>query len=145
MPGVYEIYVKDHFAAAHALRGYDGNCSNMHGHNWIVEAYIRCPRLNKLGIGIDFRDVKEIVKDVLDKLDHTTLNEVVEFSSINPTPENLSKLFTPFTRLDTRYIEGHGLGLSIVQRIVEKLGGEVGVKSAVGQGSVFSFTLPRAK
>jgi 6-pyruvoyltetrahydropterin/6-carboxytetrahydropterin synthase len=35
-------YVKDHFAAAHALKGYDGNCSNLHGHNWIIEAHIQC-------------------------------------------------------------------------------------------------------
>jgi 6-pyruvoyltetrahydropterin/6-carboxytetrahydropterin synthase len=99
MPGVYEIYVKDHFAAAHALKGYDGNCSNIHGHNWIVEAYIQCTRLNKLGIGVDFRDVKGIVKDVLSKLDHTNLNEVAEFGSINPTSENISKfLYTELSR-----------------------------------------------
>jgi len=91
MPGVYEIYVKDHFAAAHALKGYDGNCSNMHGHNWIVEAYIQCTKLNKLGIGVDFRDVKRIVKDVLSKLDHTNLNEIMEFAVINPTSENIAK------------------------------------------------------
>lgn len=105
MPGVYEIYVKDHFAAAHSLKGYDGNCSNMHGHNWIVEAYIRCTKLNKLGIGIDFRDVKRIVKDVLGKLDHTTLNDVVEFSSINPTSENLSKFI--YTELGRRLNSDH--------------------------------------
>jgi 6-pyruvoyltetrahydropterin/6-carboxytetrahydropterin synthase len=99
MPGVYEIYVKDHFSAAHALKGYDGNCSNMHGHNWIVEAYIQCTKLNKLGIGVDFRDVKAVVKDVLGKLDHTTLNEVAEFGSINPTSENLAKfLYTELSR-----------------------------------------------
>lgn len=109
MPGVYEIYVKDHFAAAHALKGYDGNCSNMHGHNWIVEAYIRCSKLNKLGIGIDFRDVKGVVKDVLSKLDHTTLNDVAEFGSINPTSENLSKfLYTELSRrLNTEHIKVH--------------------------------------
>ena len=99
MPGIYEIYVKDHFAAAHALKGYNGNCSNMHGHNWVVEAYIQCTKLNKLGIGIDFRDVKGIVKDVLSKLDHTNLNEVAEFGSINPTSENISKfLYTELSR-----------------------------------------------
>ncbi len=91
MPGVYEIYVKDHFAAAHALKGYDGNCSNLHGHNWIIEAYIRCRKLNKLGIGIDFRDVKGVLKDVLGKLDHTNLNDIAEFGAINPTSENLAK------------------------------------------------------
>jgi len=59
-------------------------------------------------------------------------------------PEAQSRLFTPFTRLDQVRAKGHGLGLSIVRRIVEKLGGQVGVESQVGQGSVFSFTLPSA-
>lgn len=52
------------------------------------------------------------------------------------------KLFTEFTRLDPTQAEGHGLGLSIVRRIVEKLGGQVGVISQIGQGSTFYFTLP---
>jgi len=56
--------------------------------------------------------------------------------------EDQSMLFTQFTRLDQSKAEGHGLGLSIVQRIVERLGGQVGVESAVGQGSTFFFTLP---
>jgi PAS domain S-box-containing protein len=58
------------------------------------------------------------------------------------TPEEQSRLFTPFTRLEQVRVKGHGLGLSIVRRIVEKLGGEVGVESEEGKGSVFSFTLP---
>jgi len=57
-------------------------------------------------------------------------------------PEARARLFTPFTRLDQVRTQGHGLGLSIARRIVEKLGGQVGVESRVGQGSVFSFTLP---
>ncbi len=106
MPGVYEIYVKDHFAAAHVLKGYDGNCSNMHGHNWMVEAYIRCTRLNKLGFGLDFMDVKAVITDILAKLDHTTLNDVAEFSHINPTSENISKfLYKEMSRrLNTEHI-----------------------------------------
>ncbi len=51
-------------------------------------------------------------------------------------------MFTPFTRLNQVRAKGHGLGLSIVRRIVEKLGGQVGVESLVGQGSSFFFTLP---
>jgi len=58
------------------------------------------------------------------------------------SPQAQARLFTPFTRLDQVRVKGHGLGLSIVRRIVEKLGGQVGVESEVGQGSVFSFTLP---
>ncbi len=52
------------------------------------------------------------------------------------------KLFIPFTRLSQARAEGYGLGLSIVQRIVEKLNGEVGVESDIGKGSLFYFTLP---
>jgi signal transduction histidine kinase len=57
-------------------------------------------------------------------------------------PEEQARLFAPFTRLHQVRAEGHGLGLSIVQRIAERLDGEVGVESKVGQGSVFYFTLP---
>jgi PAS domain S-box-containing protein len=60
--------------------------------------------------------------------------------------EEIDKLFTKFTRLDPGKAEGHGLGLSIVKRIVEKLNGEVGVESAniPGEGSSFYFILPLA-
>ena len=56
-------------------------------------------------------------------------------------PEDQARLFTPFTRLDQARATGHGLGLSIVRRIAEKLGGQASVDSQVGQGSTFSFTL----
>ncbi len=60
------------------------------------------------------------------------------------TPEEQARLFTPFTRLHHVRAEGHGLGLSIVQRIAEKLGGQVGVESQAGQGCVFFFSLEEA-
>jgi len=58
--------------------------------------------------------------------------------------EQQSRLFTPFTRLDQVRATGHGLGLSIVRRIVERLGGQVGVESdgVPGEGCKFFFTLP---
>jgi two-component system sensor histidine kinase/response regulator len=61
------------------------------------------------------------------------------------TREEQGQLFTPFTRLSQVRATGHGLGLSIVRRIVEKLGGEVGIESLVGDGSIFSFTLTRPR
>ena len=60
------------------------------------------------------------------------------------TPEEQAQLFTQFTRLHQTRAEGHGLGLSIVQRIITRLGGTVGVESTPGQGSRFYFTLPAA-
>ena len=61
------------------------------------------------------------------------------------TPEEQARLFAEFTRLGEVRAQGHGLGLSIVRRIIEKLGGQVGVESEVGQGSLFYFTLPHSK
>lgn len=61
------------------------------------------------------------------------------------TPEEQARLFTPFTQLAQARAKGHGLGLSIVRRIVERLGGQVEVKSQIDQGSVFTFALPGAK
>ena len=58
--------------------------------------------------------------------------------------EEKKKLFTQFTRLHLNQAQGHGLGLSIVQRIVKRLDGDVGVESDLGQGSTFYFTLPLA-
>ena len=91
MPGVFEVYIKTHFSAAHALRGYQGDCARLHGHNWIIEAFVKCRELDNIGIGIDFRDIKQEVKDVLKGLDHFNLNELPEFKDINPTSENVAK------------------------------------------------------
>jgi PAS domain S-box-containing protein len=68
----------------------------------------------------------------------------VRDNGVGLTREEQTRLFTPFTQLDQTRAEGHGLGLSIVRRIVEKLGGQVGVESegVPGRGSVFTFTLP---
>ena len=72
----------------------------------------------------------------------------VRFSvSDNGTPlntEQRERLFAAFERLGQKQTTGHGLGLSIVRRIVEKLGGQVGVESYTGQGNVFYFDLPMA-
>ena len=58
------------------------------------------------------------------------------------TQADQARLFTPFTQLGEVHQSGHGLGLSIVQRIVEKQGGRAGVESEYGNGSLFFFTLP---
>jgi 6-pyruvoyltetrahydropterin/6-carboxytetrahydropterin synthase len=90
MGGVFEIYVKGHFSAAHSLRGYPGDCARVHGHNWLVEVFVRCDALDELGIGIDFRDIKAAVHDVLAGLDHCDLNDLPLFAEQNPTSENIA-------------------------------------------------------
>lgn len=61
------------------------------------------------------------------------------------TPEQQQQLFTPFTKLDQVRLTGHGLGLSIVRRIMDKLKGGVGVESVLGQGCLFWFSLPKVE
>lgn len=91
MAGVFEIYVKSHFSAAHRLNGYDGDCARIHGHNWIIEAYVQCSELSPIGIGIDFRDIKTAIREVLSTLDHSDLNELEPFRNENPTSENIAR------------------------------------------------------
>jgi signal transduction histidine kinase len=66
----------------------------------------------------------------------------VRDNGVGLTPEEQARLFTEFTQLHQLRAQGHGLGLSIVRRIIERLGGQVGVESAPDHGSVFFFTLP---
>ena len=61
------------------------------------------------------------------------------------SPDQRVRLFAPSTRRDRVYDTQYGLGLALVQRIVEKLGGQIGVESSVGQGNLFYFTLPIAE
>jgi 6-pyruvoyltetrahydropterin/6-carboxytetrahydropterin synthase len=91
MAEVFEIYVKTHFSAAHRLRGYPGDCACVQGHNWIIEVFVQCRKLNDIGIGIDFRDVKQATKEVLSVMDHRDLNELPAFAEENPTSENIAK------------------------------------------------------
>ena len=111
MTQLYEIYVKDHFSAAHSLRGYNGNCSKVHGHNWIIKAYIQCTKLNDIGIAVDFRDLKSTLKDILKKFDHTDLNDLAEFKNINPTSENIAKFL--FYELQKHFNTEHSKVLKV--------------------------------
>lgn len=88
---MYGISVKTHFSGAHHLRGYDGACSKLHGHNWEVEVFLSGPKTNKTGMLADFNEVKSAVGRVLDNLDHEDLNSLQMFADANPTSENVAK------------------------------------------------------
>ncbi|HOJ50066.1 MAG TPA: 6-carboxytetrahydropterin synthase QueD [Spirochaetota bacterium] len=87
---MYMISVEDSFSSAHSLRGYEGKCENLHGHNWKVRVTLKGEKLNNIGILIDFKNVKKILKDILLVLDHKFLNEITPFDKINPSAENIA-------------------------------------------------------
>ena len=71
----------------------------------------------------------------------------VHDTGIGIAPEDMDVLFKPFRQIDSglmRQHEGTGLGLAICKRLVERLGGEIGIESVLGKGSTFKFTLPTA-
>jgi 6-pyruvoyltetrahydropterin/6-carboxytetrahydropterin synthase len=88
---MYEVSVEVSFSAAHQLRGYKGNCENMHGHNWRVQVNVMAERLNEIDIALDFRDLKKTVREVIAPLDHAFLNDVFPFTEKNPSSENIAK------------------------------------------------------
>ncbi len=87
---MFHIFIKTHFSAGHHLREYPGNCEKPHGHNWHVKVTVRATELDKLGMGVDFRQVKQAVKKVIDELDHRDLNEHPAFTAKNPSSENIA-------------------------------------------------------
>lgn len=88
---MYIITVEDYFASAHQLRGYQGKCENIHGHNWKVVLDLRGETLNDIGLLMDFHEAKDILKKVLTTLDHRNINQVPPFDTINPSSENLAR------------------------------------------------------
>ncbi len=87
---MYELKIISNFAAAHQLRGFQGGCENLHGHNWKVEVFVRGEKLEENGLLLDFKIIKQKTEAVLDTLDHKFLNELEPFSSMNPSSENIA-------------------------------------------------------
>lgn len=88
---MFETSIKTHFSAAHHLDGYQGKCAAHHGHNWEVEVFIQGKQLNGTGLLIDFRRIKEMVENVLNRIDHSDLNTLNAFKKDNPTSENIAR------------------------------------------------------
>lgn len=90
---MYELTVEDSFAAGHYLRNYKGKCANPHGHNYKVRLTLRGAELDKAGLLLDFKDLKGLIKHVIERLDHQMLNEIAPFIELNPSAENIAKYF----------------------------------------------------
>jgi 6-pyruvoyltetrahydropterin/6-carboxytetrahydropterin synthase len=90
---MFEVTVDDTFAAGHYLRNYKGKCENPHGHNYKIRVTLAGAELDKAGLLLDFKDLREVMKHVIDRLDHQMINEIEPFTVINPSAENLAKYF----------------------------------------------------
>lgn len=88
---MYEVTVDDTFSAGHYLRNYKGKCENPHGHNYKVQVTLKGRELDKAGLLLDFRDLKHVMKHVIERLDHKMINDVEPFTVLNPSAENLAK------------------------------------------------------
>jgi 6-pyruvoyltetrahydropterin/6-carboxytetrahydropterin synthase len=90
---MFEVTVEQTFAAGHALRNYKGKCENVHGHNFKVQVRIEGEHLDETGMLVDFIDVKNVMRRVIDRLDHQFLNEIEPFDVKNPSAENIAEYF----------------------------------------------------
>ncbi len=90
---MFEVSVEETFAAGHALRNYHGKCENVHGHNYRVRVVIEGEELDAAGLLVDFSELKRIVRGIIERLDHTFLNDVPPFDRLNPSAENMARYF----------------------------------------------------
>ena len=101
---MWRLKVIDSFSAAHFLRNYKGKCENLHGHNWKVELEVEGESLDETGLLIDFKELKKMLKDVLELLDHRLINDISPFDQYNPSSENIARFISE--KVEERLPEG---------------------------------------
>jgi 6-pyruvoyltetrahydropterin/6-carboxytetrahydropterin synthase len=89
----YTISAQAHYDAAHFLNNYEGKCSRLHGHRYVVEAALQATELDDSGIAFDFIDLKKALRGIADELDHENLNELPQFRDVETSAENQAKYF----------------------------------------------------
>lgn len=88
---MFEVIVEASFAAAHSLRGYQGKCSQVHGHNFRVRVTAEGEKLNELGLLVDFTVLKGRLRQLVERFDHENLNGIPPFDVLNPSTENIAR------------------------------------------------------
>ena len=88
---MYRLTIQTSFAAAHNLLQYQGDCENLHGHNWKVDVTVAAQELDKSGLGIDFKILKAETRRLLETLDHKYLNDLPMFKGLSPSSENIAR------------------------------------------------------
>lgn len=87
---MFEILKERVFSASHQLRGYEGRCERLHGHNWRVLIQIEAEELDEHGMVLDFHELDAIMAAAIEPFEHQHLNEIEPFDQINPSCENLA-------------------------------------------------------
>ncbi len=88
---MYELSVEGYFSAAHQVKGYAGDCADVHGHTYKVKVKVGVEKLDKLGMAIDFRRIKNDLDELLNGLDHKNLNTIPFFDEHNATAEYIAR------------------------------------------------------
>ncbi len=109
---MYEISVESTISASHHLRGYQGKCEKVHGHNWRVEACVSSELLDETGLVMDFGDLRRALNQSLEDFDHADLNAQPVFADCNPSSENMARIV--FERL-ARIVDNESLKLTRVR------------------------------
>jgi 6-pyruvoyltetrahydropterin/6-carboxytetrahydropterin synthase len=88
---LFEITTTRHFSASHQLVLYDGSLEPLHGHNWVVRVAVTAPKLDSIGVVMDFHELERLVDDIVVPMHNRHLNEVEPFQSgMNPSAENVA-------------------------------------------------------
>jgi len=87
---MYQLFVEEHFDAAHYLRNYHGKCENLHGHRFKVVVRLEATKLNEVGLAYDFAQLKHYLRELLAQFDHACLNDIAPFEKIEPSCENIA-------------------------------------------------------
>lgn len=90
---MYTISVQAHYDSAHLLRDYDGKCSRLHGHRYVVQVALQIAEVGNSGMGYDFGDLKGHLKTLVARFDHQNLNDIPPFTEIESTAENQARFF----------------------------------------------------
>ncbi|HET7103181.1 MAG TPA: 6-carboxytetrahydropterin synthase QueD [Terracidiphilus sp.] len=90
---MYEVTVEAGFSSGHYLRNYRGKCENPHGHNYKVRVTLIGEELDSTGLLLDFKLLKQVMRPVIDRIDHQMLNDIEPFTQLNPSAENIARYF----------------------------------------------------
>lgn len=103
---MFEVTVEAGFSSGHYLRNYRGKCENPHGHNYKVFVTLIGEELDEAGLLLDFKLLKQVMRPVVDYLDHQMINDLEPFTTVNPSAENLARYFYQETTKQLRDMTG---------------------------------------